>query len=89
MMPPYTAVDLIRVVQSEMGQSHKASDFTRPMVIPALMVEKIASHVGSGFGRLSPFGIQLRIRALVVTPSAATILNPIHVPRDCSSTGSP
>jgi len=26
MMPPYTAVDLIRVVQSEMGQSHKESE---------------------------------------------------------------
>ena len=26
MMPPYTAVDLIRVVQSEIGQSHKESE---------------------------------------------------------------
>ena len=26
MMPQYTAVDLIRVVQSEMGQSHKESE---------------------------------------------------------------
>ena len=26
MMPPYTAVDLIRVTQTEMGQSHKESE---------------------------------------------------------------